>query len=231
MENELQNESQDNEIMFDDIDGEGIPVQKKAKSKFAFLKKLNRKLTYIVIIIAAVSGVAYYYKNIFVAASVNGGFISRLSVISELEKQSGKQALDYLITQKLIDDEIKKSGIQINNEDLTKKIDGITAQVESQGSTLAAMLVSQGMTQKEFTDRISVQMKLEKILADKTSVSDTEVAQYMKDNKITVPKGTDPTETKSQIKDTIRQSKFSAAANAWVSDLRSKANIKYYINY
>lgn len=229
MENEIQNEERNDEVIVDVVNEEDMPI--KAKSRFTFLKKLNRKLTYIIIIVVVLLAAGFYYKNIFVAASVNGSFISRLSVISELEKQSGKQALDNIITHKLVTDELKKSGVVVSSSDLSTKISSITAQIEGQGSNLTATLAAQGLTQKDFEDRLTIQMKLEKLLADKIAVTDAEIAQYMKDNKVTVPKGTDPNTIKSQIKDSLQQSKFNTAANAWVADLRANASIKYYINY
>jgi len=229
MENEKKFEEEKNVGMTDIVENAGEPV--KAKSKLNFLKKFNRKLTYIIIAIIVVLAVGYHYKSIFVAASVNGSLISRLSVVSELEKESGKQALDYVITQKLVSDAIKKSGVSVSPAELNAKIDTITQQVESQGTTLAATLESQGMTQKDFTDRVTTQIQLEKILADKITVSDAEVTQYMKDNKITIPKGTDPAAPTAQIKGSIQQTKFNSAVNDWVAALKAKAIIKYFVNY
>ena len=55
-----------------------------------------------------------YSKGLLVAATVNGSPISRWAVIGNLEKQAGKQALDSLITEKLI--ESKLGEISVSKE-------------------------------------------------------------------------------------------------------------------
>ena len=42
----------------------------------------------VIIIIAVIGGLLFYYKSLFIAVTVNGSPISRLAVISELEKRS-----------------------------------------------------------------------------------------------------------------------------------------------
>ena len=88
----------------------------------------------------------FFAKGIFVAATVNGSPISRLSVVKELEKQGGKQALGAIIDKKLIETELNKQKMSVTPAEIDEEIKKIEAQVSSQGGTLEMALAQQGMT-------------------------------------------------------------------------------------
>ena len=67
----------------------------------------------------------FFAKGIFVAATVNGSPISRLSVIQELEKQGGKQTLEAIIDKKLIETELSKQKVTATKDEVDAEIDKI----------------------------------------------------------------------------------------------------------
>jgi len=213
----------------------GVQEQLTAEPEITKRKKItiNKRtviLAVIIVVVAALVGLGWRYKGLLIAATVNGSPISRLAVISELEKSSGKGALDSMINQKLIDDEASKKGITVTSDEVSTQIKTIEDQLKAQGQTLDQALSAQGMTQADLEKQVLTQKKLEKLLADKIAVTDAEVAQYIKDNKVTVPAGQEATYN-TQIKNQIEQQKFSDAATALVGTLRSQAKINYYVNY
>ena len=173
----------------------------------------------------------FFAKGLFIAATVNGSPISRLSVIRELEERSGKQALESLIQKKLIEAELNKKGITITQEEIDIELKRIEGQVVSQGETLKDVLVAQGMTEEQLREQVAVQKKLEKLLADKTQVSDEELNAYIENNKITPPEGVKIEDFRKQLSDQLKQQKFSQEAQKWISDLTTNAKIRYYVNY
>lgn len=173
----------------------------------------------------------FFAKGIFVAATVNGSPISRLSVIQELEKQGGKQALEAIIDKKLIETELNKQKITATKEEVDEEIKKIEAQVASQGGTLEMALAQQGMTEEKLREQITIQKKLEKLLADKVAVTDAEIDTYIKDSKATPPKDVKMEDFRKQVSDQLKQQKFQQEAQTWVSDLTASAKIKYYVNY
>ena len=181
----------------------------------------------VILIIAAL----FFAKGFFVAATVNGSPISRLSVIQELEKQSGKQALEAMIDKKLIETELKKQRITVTQEEIDAEIKKIESQVASQGGTLDQALAMQGLTKEKLVDQITIQKKLEKLLADKIAITDAEVDTYIKDSKATPPKDVKMEDFRKKISDQLKQQKFQQEAQKWVSDLTASAKIKYYVNY
>ena len=181
----------------------------------------------VILIIVAL----FFAKGHFVAATVNGSPISRWSVIKELEKQGGKQALEAIIDKKLIETELNKQKITATKEEVDAEIEKIKAQVASQGGTLEAALTQQGMTEEKLREQITIQKKLEKLLADKVAITDAEIDTYIKDSKATPPKDIKMEDFRKQISDQLKGQKFQQEAQKWVSDLTASAKIKYYVNY
>lgn len=183
--------------------------------------------TAVILIIVAL----IFAKGLFVAATVNGNPISRWSVIKELEKQGGKQALEAIIDKKLIESELNKQKIAVTKEEVDAEIKKIETQVTSQGGTLEMALAQQGLTREKLVEQITIQKKLEKLLADKVAVTDAEIDAYIKDSKATPPKDMKIEDFKKQVGEQLKQQKFQTEAQQWVSDLTTSAKIKYYVNY
>jgi hypothetical protein len=202
----------------------------QVSQKLNIFTRRNIIIASIVLFILLVGGLAWFNKGLLFAAVVNGEPISRLSVIEQLEKASGKNALDTIINKKLINDEAAKQGIIVSDEEAASEMKIIENQIIAQGGTLAQALAMQGLTQDEFKSQIILQKKLEKMLADKLQVSDAEIAQYITDNKIEVPKGLEATYNE-QVKQQIYQQKLNAAAGTFVDSLKAKAKIQYFVNY
>ncbi|MES2437004.1 MAG: SurA N-terminal domain-containing protein [Patescibacteria group bacterium] len=192
---------------------------------------LTLKTAIPICILLIVLAALYYFKGVFIAATVNGSPISRMSVIKDLEKQGGKQAVDALITKKLIDNEIDKKGITVSQEEMDEEIKSIESGLTAQGTTLDLALQQQGISREKLNEQISFQKKLEKLLADKTVVSDQEVDAYIKDNNVKPQAGEKIEDIKAEIKTTLQQEKFNQVAQQWIEQLKTNANIKYYVNY
>ena len=173
----------------------------------------------------------FFAKGIFVAATVNGSPISRLSVIKELEKQGGKQALEAIIDKKLIETELNKQKVTVTKEEVDAEIEKIKTQVTAQGGTLEMALAQQGMTEEKLREQITIQKKLEKLLAAKVAVTEAEIDTYIKDSKATPPKDVKMEDFRKQISEQLKSQKFQQEAQKWVSDLTTSAKIKYYVNY
>jgi len=203
--------------------------QQKAYKKSIKIK-ISIKTAIIIVVIIALGVLAYIYKGLFIAATVNGSPISRLAIIQELEKASGKNLLDSLIIEKLVQNEANAKKITVSNDEINGEIKKIEDQVVAQGSTLDAALAAQGMTMEDLKKQIILQKEVEKMVADKINVTDEEVTQYIKDNAISIPEGQEATTT-AQIKDELRNQKLNKEAAALITTLKSQAKIRYFVNY
>ena len=203
--------------------------QEKADKKSI---KISIKTAMIIAVILVIGALAYFYKGLLIAATVNGSPISRLAVIKEVEKASGKNALDSLITKKLIENEVRAKKITISDDEVNNEIDAIKVRVAGNpgGGSLEVALAAQSMTMNDLKDRILLQKRIEKLIADKLNVTDEEVAQFVKDNKVSITKGQEAAMT-DQIKSQIRNQKLNAEAKIFIDALKSKAKIMYFVNY
>lgn len=208
------------------------PLQENIVSKVSLKSKSPKLLVSVIgVVIVLIIVALFFTKGLFVAATVNGNLISRLSVIKELEKQGGKQVLESIINKKLIETELSKQNISVTLEEIDEEIKKIEAQVTSQGGTLEAALTQQGLTKEKLREQITIQKKLEKLLADKVAVTDADIDAYIKDSKVPTSKDVKIEDFRKQISEQIKQQKFQQEAQKWVSELTTNAKIKYYVNY
>ena len=184
---------------------------------------------FVVILFAFLFG--YFLKGFFVAALVNGRPISRLRVVTELEKRQGLGVLDSIITEELIKQEARKKGIKISSKDIDTEIKSIEDSLKSQKQTLDEILKAQGMTKKDLRKNIEIQKMIEKLLADKYTVTDEEVQKYIDDNKSTFPEGTNLEEVKTIVKQQLIQQKVSTEFQTWISALKKASKINILVKY
>lgn len=198
--------------------------------KLVFSRKVINLKSVSVLAVVIIASLAFIYRGLFIAATVNGSFISRLSIIRSLEKQSGKAVLDGLITEKLFEGEAQRRGISVSQEEIDAVLKNIEEQVKAQGTTLDQALAMRSMTKEDLITQIISQKKLEKMLADKAQVSEADIDAYIADNKLTPPKGQEADFRKS-AGNQLRQQKLATEADALIANLRETASIGRFAGY
>lgn len=207
-----------------------VPGKNKKRLSLKF-KKPKPLVIIVVIVVVLILATLFFAKGLFVAATVNGSPVSRLSVIRELEKQGGKQTLESIISKNLIEAELKKQNISVTPADVDEEIRSIEAQATSQGGTLSEALAAQGRTEESLREQITLQKGVEKLLADKTAVSDEDIDTYLKTNKPLPPKDMPIEDFRKQVGDQLQQQKFQQEAQKWIADLKAKSKIQYFVTY
>jgi parvulin-like peptidyl-prolyl isomerase len=183
----------------------------------------------VIVIVLVILG--FGLRSTFVAATVNGKPISRHAVTSALEKQGGKTVLDTLIREKLVESELDTQKIKVADSEIDDQVKKIEAGIVSQGGTLKDALSQQGMDEAMLRKQIKTQLRVEKLFADKVTVTDAEIDEYIKTNKATQPKDMKTEDFRARISDGLKQEKFQGLAGEWVNDLMTKAKVKYYVEY
>ncbi|MGK2848734.1 MAG: hypothetical protein ACSLEX_01575 [Minisyncoccota bacterium] len=205
--------------------------KKYCPKKCGIYCKKHQKKIFIGVIVLAVLALIFWYRGLFVAVSIDGSPISRLSVIRELEKTSGSQALDILITKKLINTATLKQGIVVSQTDVDTEIKKLETEISSQGATLEMALAQQGITQEQLEEQMFLQKKLEKILGDAVNVSDEELDQYLAKNSGLIPADSDTEEMRNQMREQLKRQKFNTEADKWLAHQKQNADIRYYVEY
>lgn len=205
-------------------------VEKKSSNDS--LKKYATKRNGIILLVLILLGVGiYFFKSFFIAATVNGQPISRLQVVQELEKQSGKQTLESLVTKNLILQEMEKKNITVSSEEVTSEIKKIEDALKQQGRTLSDALMQQGLTRAELEEQLKIQKMIEKLFSKDAVVSDKEVDAYIEENKEALPADQEESALKTTIKEQLKQQKLTTKFQTWLEGLQKQAKIEYYVNY
>lgn len=157
-------------------------------------------------------------------ATVNGEKITRDELADRLIKQSGKEVLDQMITEKLINQEAKKKGINITEAEINKKIEEVKKQFPDE-KTFQSQLAANNLTLDNLKEQIKLQLIIEKALKGKVKVTDKEIKSYYEENKNTFFKGKKFEEVKDQIKEELEYQALSFQVQSWVESLKKKAKI------
>jgi len=202
---------------------------KKIKLPFKLTEQVKKKL----IIVLGVFCLAFFlfnYKHLFVVALVNNRPITRLALVRELEKQTGQQVLDTLITKSLILQEADKQNIRIGPERIEEKMKELEEQVKSQGADLDTLLQERGQTRKSLGEEIRVQLIIEEILGKDIEVTEAELQNYFEENKEFLGEDASFEEIKEDLREELKQQKTNERITSWLEELRQNAKINYFLN-
>lgn len=196
-----------------------------------FSDKKNKKIAYIILAVILIGAIIYALKGFVIAAMVNGEPVSRLTVISELEKQSGKAALDAIITRKLIVQEAQKKNIVVSQKDIDAEVKKIESQFAGQGQKLDDLLAAQGLSKTKFLDEVRIQLLVQNILGNSAKVSDKEFTDFLAQNSQMLEAETDQDAAKVKLRAQLEQQKLGQKYQEWIANLRKSAKIQYLVNY
>lgn len=192
---------------------------------------IKRSHILILLFILALGTLLYYFRGVFIAATINGEPVSRLSVISELEKQSGSKVLNSIVTKTLIRQEAKKKNVSITDGELTNEIKRIEENLSKQNQKLDDVLAMQGLSRQSLQEEIRLQKLVEKMVGKDIQVAGKEVDEYIEKNKESLPQDQKPEDLKKQVKEQLRQQKLNEKIQTWIQDLQKKAKINYFVEY
>ncbi|HVA96306.1 MAG TPA: SurA N-terminal domain-containing protein [Candidatus Acidoferrales bacterium] len=192
--------------------------------------KLRKPYVILIIVIVLLAAALYYFRGLFVAAVVNGQPISRLAVVQQAEKQSGKQTLDTLVRDALIEQEAKKENVSVSDKEVTDEISTLQNNLKKQGQSLDQVLSAQGMSQDDLRKLIRLDKLVQKMVGKDVKVTDKEVNDYIAKNKDSLP-STNEAALKKQVKAQLTQQKTNEAVQTWLANIQQKANIVYFVQY
>ena len=119
-----------------------------------------------------------------VVARVNGEAINKDELYKLLEEQYGQEALDLLISEKVLELELEKQNIVVSEEDVQKESNEIIDQYGGQEEFDAA-LISYGYTLDNFKKDIESNLKMKKLLEPEITITEEEMKAYFDENKET----------------------------------------------
>lgn len=174
----------------------------------------------LLIIIVIFIGLFIYARTLSPIAKVNGKRITRVSFITELEKQSGNAVLDGMITKTLIYEEANKRKISITEKHI---------QDEVKKTTLEKTLEAEHITRDDLHERIKLNLTAQKIIEKYTKVTDKEVEAFIEKNPDVFQNREVSKEIKADIKERLRQQKIAEQIKILINNLKKNSQIEVYI--
>ncbi|PIV02168.1 hypothetical protein COS55_00150, partial [Candidatus Shapirobacteria bacterium CG03_land_8_20_14_0_80_40_19] len=179
----------------------------------------------VLVVLAAVLG--YFFRDRLLVAIVNGKPVFRYKLNQLLVKSSGKEALENLIVEGLIKEEVKKNQVVITKEDIDGEIKKISAQF-GDVTKFEEVLKAQGMSKEDFQSQIETKLQVYGILGKDITVSEDEISQFLKENGETMT-ATSEAEKRTEANGVLREQKINEKVQTWISDLLAKAKITRFL--
>lgn len=186
-------------------------------------KKLIKPLIFLLIL-----AFVYLIKDEVIVASVNGIPVTRWSLVRNLEKQSASTVLENMTLQILVEQELKKAGIKVSDEEMDAELAKIEEQLAAQGQNLEDLLQAQGLTRASVKEQLALSKGMEMLLADKLNVTDEEAAAYFEENKEMIGTDIKYEDIKSDIIAQLRQQKLATEQQKWFAEIKKSAKINYF---
>lgn len=205
-----------------------INVPEKVEPK---LYKMNKAYVILAIVLVAIGLLAYKYRSLFVAATVNGQPISRIAVIKEAEKQSGKQTLSNLVRNTLIEQEAKKQNITVTDKEIDAEIKKVEGTLAKQGQKLDQVLALQGITKEDLRKLIRLDKIVGKLVGKDIKVTDKEIDEYVAKNQESLPQDQSEAQIRKSVKERLRQQQLNSKVQTWLESLQKKAKVQYFVQY
>jgi len=117
-----------------------------------------------------------------IVAKVNGEAITKEELYQEMLSTGGKQLLDRLINQKLIEQAAKEKGVTVTDEQVDEGLNEMKEQFGGE-SSFQFYLAQFGMTEDVFRQDIRNQLLVEAILGPEIEITEDELKTYFEENK------------------------------------------------
>lgn len=186
--------------------------------------KIPRKIFWGVLLGLGLVLLGWLASKYLIVAWVDGQPVTRIELLSELEKRYGKDTREQLIVQKLIANEAKNRGTTVSNDEINTEIKRIE-QEQGGADKLQQVLQLQGISQTEFKELIRLQLLRQKMFGSNATVSDEEVTQYIEQNKEQLPEQVDDA-LRARIKEEIKQQKIATDYNTWLQEALGGTRVK-----
>lgn len=188
---------------------------------------LKIHLLFLILLLLAAGVAGYIYKDKILVALVNGKPVFRYQLNNVLVKSFGKEALENLIVENLIKDEVRKNQINVSESDIDKEVEKISKNLGN-GMKIEDALKTQGMTLADLRSQLKLRLQVNKILEKDISVSAEEIDKFIKDNGNALTATTEA-EKRVEATNALTEQKLSAKIQTWISDLLAKAKITRFL--
>lgn len=154
------------------------------------LNKKSAPFIIAAVILLIVIGVVIFKSSLLsstakseVVASINGEVITKDELYDVLVAQGGAAALDSLISDKIIDLELKKKGLEVTEKDIDTELQAMIVEYGGEESFNQA-LASYGYTASDIKKNIKMNLSATKLVGADVVITDADMKTYFDENKV-----------------------------------------------
>lgn len=140
-------------------------------------------LTIIMALVLGVTGCTSGDKEI--VAKVNDQAITKDELYDVMVEQYGAQAVEYLISEKIIKSEIEKENVKVDDAEVEAEVNKVKEYYGSEEAFNQAM-GEYGFNIEDIKNDIIMNMQIKKLVESKVTITDEEIGNYFKENKETL---------------------------------------------
>ncbi|MCQ1530386.1 peptidylprolyl isomerase [Lutispora saccharofermentans] len=150
------------------------------------IKQKSFQITILVVFLLIIlAGVVYFNgKSGEAVARVNGETITKDDLYNALVEQNGEEVLDSLISDKIIELEIKKQNITVGEEAVQTEIQNISVQYGGEEAFKQA-LEAYGYSMENVKADVKKNLEIKKLLEPGITITEDEMKNYFEENKDT----------------------------------------------
>ena len=116
-----------------------------------------------------------------VVATVNGEPITKDEVYEAMYAQQGRQTVESLITQRLIEQEADRRGVQVSDADVDAEIAELAERYGGK-EALEGLLSQSGMTMDALRQNIRLNLLVERLLAPQIEITESDLQAYYEEH-------------------------------------------------
>ncbi len=168
-------------------------------------------------------------RHLLIVGTVNKSPVYRWELNSKMAEKYGEQTFEEIISERLLNENLKKNKISISQEEVNSEMAKIKEQYGGDEQFKLA-LEQFGMTEDQAIKSIEQSLGLKKLIESQNTIEikDEDVKQYFTDNKDTY---TDKKleDVSAEIKEILYQQEIYTKSQEWYSTIRQEAKVSSYL--
>jgi hypothetical protein len=195
---------------------------KKTSSKDVKVRnlKFDKRVALPILGVIILLILGYLANRYLVVAWVDAKPITRFAYYNDLSKRYGKDEMEQLIVQKLIESEADKKGVSASDAEIKAQVSQIEQQ-QGGASQLDQVLQMQNLSRSDLNNLVKLQILRQKLFGSQINISDADVNNYMTENAASLPPikegdASGAAQLKESVKQQLLQQAVSATFSAWL---------------
>ncbi|EKD90974.1 MAG: hypothetical protein ACD_30C00054G0021 [uncultured bacterium] len=209
---------------------ESVSFLNLANIRSRFTKSGRTKWVILTLLLAAL--IIFLGNKYLIAAWVNNRPVTRLELNNALQNRYGKDVLEELIVERLIEEEARKRSLTVSQEELDNEIKKVEEQ-QGGAEQLAQILTAQNISRNDFNKLVRLQLLRQKMFGAGKDATDEEVEKYIEENKDSLAleqrTASEEAKFKESIKEQLKNQKVNQEFNTWLNGALSGPGVSRQI--